>query len=181
MIKNNVKEINFFEPKIITDNNQKFEILKKNIITTCTKIYGIIFILSVLIVSLNTLITSIKFKIIKTNVSKTQEENLANSKLKEVLIEQQKISQFLNTFLEDKENYTTFIETLNNLKPSDTKINELIIKENFIHIKCISKDSNSAIKYVKKIRENEKFLEVLYNGGNYLGNENFEFELNIKI
>lgn len=173
------KQVNFFEPKIY-DSNKNFEILKRKLVLNSFRIYIVVSVISLSITSILTLKNNLKYNYLKNNISQIEEYKIENINLKATLLKQQELSHFLDDFNQNKKNNSIFIQTLYNLKSNDIEIKKISLKDNNIILECNSKDSNSAINYIKKIRNNSIFLDTNYSGGNYLNNK-FEFELNIKI
>lgn len=177
----NQKEINFFETKINTDPDGDLNILKKKLIINSIKIYVIIFIIVFGYVGINGIIINIKYKSFENNLAKIQEKNIANSQIKNALIEKQKIKNFLEEFNQTKKFTTNIIKSIEDVKPKDIAIKEIVLNEEGINIKCVGADINNAIKYVSELRKNKMFLDILYTGGNFSSADNmFTFEINIK-
>lgn len=182
MLKKNSKEINFFNTKIDSGFNSDFKLLKKKLVNTSLKLYIVIFILFILYISISYIKISYDYKKIEANTDILGQNIDYDIDLKEILLKQKLIQNFLNEFNNSKKFSIKIIEEMIALKPKSVTIKEMSLIDESINLKCISNNSNDAILYISKLRKSDLFSNVLYTGGDFSFIDNtFIFEINIDV
>ncbi|WP_250277257.1 hypothetical protein [[Clostridium] colinum] len=182
MKNNNYKDINFFKPKInVNIENDKIFTYKK-LLKRSLKIYIIVFFVMILYFLISSIIVNIKYNLVEQNIKNIQDNTSISDNFKNEIKESNMLSEIFNIYQQNNIVSSDILNKIEKIKFEQIHINEINWSINNIKLNCYSDSEKDAIIFVNKLREEEKFKDVVYNGGLLSTIDNsFKFEINIII
>lgn len=182
MKNNNYKEINFFEPKIDINIDDREFFIKEKLLKNSLKIYILVFCLTMIYFAFNTIKINFKYNSIQNSIDKMTQNNITSEDLKQAINEQNILNEIFVNYTETNKVTSNILSEIEKIKFKQIFIEELDWELDNIKLVCYSQSEKDAILFTNKLRENESFKDIAYTGGttSYVDG-NFKFEVNIKI
>ncbi len=176
------KDINFFEPKIDINIDEKDIFIKQGLLKNSIKIYIVVFCITMIYLVFNTIKVNIKYNSVQRDINEIQESELTSNSLKSVIEEQTMLTDIFNKYNQNNKVSSDILNQIQSTKTEQISIGEINWTLDSITLSCFSTSEKDAILFTNKLRENENFKNIVYTGGNSsLIDGTFKFELNIII
>ncbi|WP_317367575.1 hypothetical protein [uncultured Tyzzerella sp.] len=180
MKNNNYKGINFFEPKIDINLDDNKSFIKGNLLKNSIKIYILVFCITMVYFAFNTIKINIKYNSMQKKITKAEQVDSTSNNLKYAINEEKVLTEIFNNYLQSNKVSSDIINQIENTKFEQIDIGEIDWVLNEIKLVCYGQSEKDAITFVNKLRQNEKFKNILYTGGSASSlDSKFKFEINI--
>ena len=182
MKNNNHKDINFFEPKIDINIDESKIFIKERLLKNSIKIYILVFCITMIYFTFNTIKINFQYKSIQKNITKMEENNLTSDSLKYAIKEESVLAEIFNNYLQTNKVSSKILNQIDSTKFDQIYIGQIEWVLDEIKLSCYSQSEQDAIVFANKLRQNEIFKDVVYTGGSSsMIDGKFKFEINIII
>ncbi len=182
MKNNNYKEINFFDPKIDINIDENEVFVRRNLLKLSFKIYVLVFFIAIIYLLFNRVKINIKYNLVEKNINKISQSSNTINNLNKIIEEQKMLNELFNGYEETNKISSTILEEIEKIKFKEVDIEDISWSLNNIELNCYGKSEKDAIIFASNLRKNDKFKDIIYNGGTSSATDvNFKFKINIII